>query len=53
MIDDRTLTMVKGPFHFGANFGLTTCRLRLQASNHTLSSFLNRMKGFRVRAAMT
>ena len=45
--------MVKGPSRLGANFGLATCHLRLQASSQTLSPFLNGVKGFQVRAAIT
>ena len=53
VMGDRTLTMVKGPSLFGANFGLDICRFRLQASSQTLSPFLNREKGLRERRAMT
>ena len=34
---DRTLTIVKGPSHLGANFGLAMECLRFLASNQTLS----------------
>ena len=36
MIRDRTLTIVKGPSHLGANLGLMMERLRFLASNQTL-----------------
>ena len=41
MIGDRTFMMVKGPSHFGANFGLTTECLRFLASSQTLCPSLN------------
>ena len=45
--------IVKGPSHLGANFGLTTDRLRFLASNQTLSPSLNGEKDRQVLAAMT
>ena len=45
--------MVKGPSHFGVNFGLTTEHLRFLASSQTLSSSLNREKECWVWVAMT
>ena len=53
MIGDRTFVMVKGPSHFGANFRLTTDRLRFLALSQTLSPSLNGEKEHRVWAAMT
>ena len=41
MIGDRTFVIVKGPFHLGANFGLTMEHLRFLASSQTLSPSLN------------
>ena len=37
MIDDKTLTIMKGPLCFGVNFRLVTEHLRFLASNQTLS----------------
>ena len=37
MIGERTLTIVKGPSHFRANFGLAMDCLRFLASSQTLS----------------
>ena len=45
--------MVKGPSHFGVNFGLTTEHSRFLASSQTLSSSLNGEKECWVWAAMT
>ena len=53
MIGDRTFVMVKGPSHFGANFGLTTDHLRFLASSQTLSLSLNGEKECHVWVAMT
>ena len=52
MIGDRTSVMVKGPSLLGANFRLEIFRFRFQASNHTLSHFLNGVKCRLVLAAM-
>ena len=40
MIGDRTLTMVKSPSHFGANFRFVVDHLRCLASNQTLLLFM-------------
>ena len=45
--------IAKGPSRLGANFGLTTDRLRFLASSQTLSPILNGEKDCRVLAAMT
>ena len=38
---ERTLTIMKGPSHLGANFGLVMEHLRFLASNQTLSPLAN------------
>ena len=49
---DKTLVMVKGPFFWGANFGLVTERFKFHASSQTFSPFLKGMNLCRVRAAI-
>ena len=44
MIGDRTFKIVKGPSCVGANFGLTTERLRFLALGQTLSPSLKGVK---------
>jgi len=45
--------MVKGPSHFGANFGLVMEHFRFLASSQTLSPLLKGVKPRRVWEAMT
>jgi hypothetical protein len=45
--------MVKGPSRFGVNLGFEISRLRLRASNQTLSPLENGVKKHQVHDAMT
>ena len=53
MIGDRTLTMVKGPSHFGANFELVMEHLRFLASSQTLSPLVKGMNPWLLHEDMT
>ena len=53
MIGDRTLTIVKGPSHLKANFGLAIECLRFLVSNQTLSPLMNRVNPWLLCEDMT
>ena len=53
MMGERTLTIMKGPSHLGANLGFAMERLRFLASNQTLSSLAKGVKPWLLREDMT
>ena len=53
MMGDRTFVIVKGPSHFWVNLGLLMRHFKFLALSHTLSPSLNRVKEWRVWAAIT
>ena len=50
---DKTLVIVNGPSHFGANFGLIMRHFRFRASSQTLSPLTKDLKPLRERELIT